>query len=201
MYTLYFALNRLNGKAYGGITKHSVQKRFAEHCSKAHQGSKFPFHAAIHKYGPEAFDLITVWRGDKAGAVEREISLIKEMRLQHSRFGYNATDGGQCIVMTPEMRQKISVKAMGNKRALGHKQTPEVRKQIRLRMRGNKHSLSRIVSNETRRKMSQTKMGHEVSEEARRKMSEAKKGRLASVETRQKMSESQRKRWALRKAA
>lgn len=52
------------------------------------------------------------------------------------------------------------------------------------------HNKGKTVTDETRRKLSETLKGHTVSEETRRKMSEAKKGRARSDETRRKISES-----------
>ena len=54
------------------------------------------------------------------------------------------------------------------------------------------HKKGQVVSDETRRKMSEAQKGKVASEETRRKLSEAKKGRVHSEETRRKMSESQK---------
>ena len=52
------------------------------------------------------------------------------------------------------------------------------------------HKKGQVVSDETRRKMSEAQKGKVASEETRRKLSEAKKGRVHSEEARRKMSES-----------
>lgn len=69
------------------------------------------------------------------------------------------------------------------------------------------------VSDETRRKISETKKGHKFSEETRKRMSESHKGKTLSDETRQKLSKASKGRkhteeakakmqaaWARRKA-
>ena len=49
-----------------------------------------------------------------------------------------------------------------------------------------------ILSEETKRKMSEVRTGHPTSEETKRKISEKHKGKTYSVETRRKMSESRK---------
>jgi len=52
------------------------------------------------------------------------------------------------------------------------------------------HLSGKKLSDETRRKMSEAKMGHEVSVESRRRIGAAQKGKVLSRETRRKLSES-----------
>ena len=56
------------------------------------------------------------------------------------------------------------------------------------------HKKGQVVSDETRRKMSEAQKGKVASEETRRKLSEAKKGRVHSEEARRKMSEAGKRR-------
>ena len=49
-----------------------------------------------------------------------------------------------------------------------------------------------VVSDETRRKMSEAQKGKSLSEETRRKMSETRKGKIPSKETRRKLSEARK---------
>ena len=56
--------------------------------------------------------------------------------------------------------------------------------------KGNTNCLGRILSKETKIKMSDANKGHIVSEETRKKISEASKGHIVSEETRRKLSES-----------
>ena len=50
------------------------------------------------------------------------------------------------------------------------------------------------ISDETRKKMSESQKGRTLSEETRKKISEAKKGRIFSAETRKKLSEAKKGR-------
>ena len=54
------------------------------------------------------------------------------------------------------------------------------------------HMSGKVTSEETRRKMSETKKGKTNSEEHRRKISEAMKGKVRSEDTRKKMSEAKK---------
>lgn len=55
-------------------------------------------------------------------------------------------------------------------------------------------------SEETKKKISETKTGIKRSEETKKKISESHKGKKHSDETKKKMSESQKKRWTKRKS-
>lgn len=54
------------------------------------------------------------------------------------------------------------------------------------------HMKGVTLSDETRRKMSESQKGHTVNEDTRKKMSEAHKGHTVNEETRKKMSESRK---------
>ena len=54
------------------------------------------------------------------------------------------------------------------------------------------HMKGVTLSEETRKKMSESKKGHTVNEDTRKKMSEAHKGHTVNKETRKKMSESRK---------
>jgi hypothetical protein len=106
---VYFALNRTNGKAYVGWTSKTAQVRFGKHCRMARWGSPLYFHRAIHKYGPESFDVLTVWKGDDAEEMKQvECNYIAGMRLTDPRFGYNLTLGGDGGIPNEETRLRIS---------------------------------------------------------------------------------------------
>lgn len=110
-YEVYMHTNRINGKAYIGITCNGVRHRLFAHESLARHGGNLPFHRAIRKYGIEAFDtvVLAVCNGlDDARKAEREFIAI------HGTFGlngYNATEGGEGTkgtVQSPARRKEIS---------------------------------------------------------------------------------------------
>ena len=61
------------------------------------------------------------------------------------------------------------------------------------------HMKGRTLSEETKRKTSESLKGRTRSDEIRRKISEAIKGRKLSEETRRKMSEAEKRRWDTKK--
>jgi group I intron endonuclease len=110
---VYFDLNKTNGKAYVGWTKGTAAKRFKRHCVESRIGSNLYFHNAIRKYGPDAFDVITVYKGDDAEEMKQvEKNYIAGMRTNDKRFGYNLTAGGDGAlgyVCSEEAREKLRV--------------------------------------------------------------------------------------------
>lgn len=76
----------------------------------------------------------------------------------------------------------------------GKKLSEEHRRKISESERGNKHS------EESKRKISESLKGKKFSDEHKRKLSEAKKGKKLSEEHKRKMSESIKKHWESRRA-
>jgi hypothetical protein len=81
---------------------------------------------------------------------------------------------------------------------IGYRHTEEARLKISQATKGNKYSVGRVVSEETKHKMSIAHKGKapcpagwKQSEESRLKMSESKKGHPTSEETKRKISEAQ----------
>lgn len=93
---VYFAINRNNGKCYTGWTKTNARKRFRQHCNAARRGSPFHFHNAIRKHGADAFDVLTIHKGNDAEEMKQvERNVIAGMKTNDPRFGYNMTEGGE----------------------------------------------------------------------------------------------------------
>lgn len=111
------AANTVNGKRYIGITTKSISRREAEHASHAakrrHKGM---FHAAIRKYGRQAFEWSVILVCETArDALQEEIRLIAELKPE-----YNSTAGGETAPpMTPENIERIRKLHTGNKYRLG----------------------------------------------------------------------------------
>lgn len=110
-YEVYMHTNRINGKAYVGITCNGVRYRLYSHESAARHGSKLPFHQAIKKYGIDSFDTCVL--ATCCGLVEAT-RLEQEFILQHKTFGrngYNATEGGEGtkgVAISADRREAIS---------------------------------------------------------------------------------------------
>lgn len=96
--------------------------------------------------------------------------------------------------LTPEHRLKIST---NNRSKVGYKLSDEAKTKISIASMGNKSSVGRIISPETRAKLSLT--SRNMSLEARAKISAAGKGKILSPEHRAKISESGKLAQARRK--
>lgn len=142
---------RPSGKLYIGQTKTSAEKRWLQHLDAARpsQGRKSRIVCAIRKYGPGAFDVLTIGRAQTRDEIlQAEIAAIQLWRAREPGRGYNISPGGDAPAMSPDTRDKIS------KTKLGHP-----------------------VSADTREKLRQANLGKKASPEARKKMSQARKGK------------------------
>ena len=115
---VYIHTCNVNGKSYVGVTNKAAEDRFVEHCQAARRGSRFAFHAAIRKYGEEAWTHETVATvGSLNEAHEMEVRLIAERRTTEREFGYNMTAGGdgfRGLERTEEHAKAISEALMGH---------------------------------------------------------------------------------------
>lgn len=122
---VYRLTNKINGKAYIGITCQTVELRFKGHKDKAIK-ERSAIQNAIKKYGDDAFLKEEIYIAfDKDELYRAEIELIAKFDTYNN--GYNLTLGGGGIVNMPqEMKDRIAAK----KRL----QTPP--------MQGRKHKLT-----------------------------------------------------------
>jgi group I intron endonuclease len=168
---VYFALNKSNGKAYVGWTKDTAPVRFKRHCSNAKAGSQFYFHRAIRKYGADAFDVLTVWRGDSAEEMKQaECDFIAGMKTNDQRFGYNLTAGGDGIMghkHTLETRRKMVENRLPMTQAC-----KEARSKTMYNLHSDPHFEARRLEAVCRRLV-----GAHMSNEAKAKSSATQKGR------------------------
>lgn len=110
---IYKATNLVNGKAYVGLTRHSLKRRKNEHRQEA-QRSSAPFHRAIAKYGFEAFTWEILRECEtlaELAAAECELIALHGTTSKGKR-GYNRTDGGggtAGIEFSDELRARVSL--------------------------------------------------------------------------------------------
>lgn len=183
---VYSCVCQVNGKQYIGKTVGSLLRRKGKHLDDAKGGCNFVFHRALRKYGFENF----MWQGiffstSEAKLVEKEMEYIKSRNTKLPN-GYNMTDGGDGFsgyVAPPELRAKR------REYQLGRKKSEETRKRIseaKMGMPSNRKGLK--WPEEWKKRRSEACLGRRVSEEAKRKISSTLKGR-PSPNKGKKMSE------------
>lgn len=124
-YIVYCHTNKINGKKYIGITQQKPELRWKN-------GLGYPknehFTSAIQKYGWHNFRHEILYTGlSKAEAELLEIKLIAEYKTTNRLYGYNKSNGGNCIgTVSEETKKKIS------KARKGRKLTPEQNEKNRI---------------------------------------------------------------------
>lgn len=209
---IYAIENLINGKMYVGQTI-DLERRKKQHFSPSSKRSYIC--DAIQKYGKDNFDfcLIEACRfRDELNS--KEIYWIKELNTMSS-IGYNLTPGGESMIFSDEIRQKISKSRVGVKNPMyglsgnksptfGRKHTDLVKQKISAVHKG------KIISEEVRKKMRISHeglhigpenpfFGKEHSKESREKMSKASKGRKFSKKHKNNLRKAALLRWQKRK--
>lgn len=157
------------GKQYVGITGFSVRRRWRRHCNRAgwdkpRNGNCPALHAAIRKYGEDAFTCEPIFAGfDWQATLDAEIALIRVLRTK-APHGYNVTDGG-------EGQRGREVSDAERKRlgdiSRGKKKSPETLARLSASLKGRTLSPQHV----------QTLRDRRMTEAQRAAMSLARKGR------------------------
>ena len=168
---IYGSRNIVNGKWYIGQSINYKQRKY-DHLRRArHNYDRCIFHAAIRKYGEDAFEW-TLLESDihtYDELNEREKYWIREKKSLLPN-GYNMTGGGDGTAnhhKSEETRKRISIANKGKKRS------EETRKRISIANKGKK------LSEETRKRISIAHMGLTASAETRKRLSIVNKGKGA----------------------
>jgi group I intron endonuclease len=211
---VYCIENKLDNKKYVGITRGEIVGRFKSHkriAKNPNDKNHCHIHNAMFKYGLENFIVYEIDSAEtKEELLEKEKHWIKKLDTKNN--GYNETDGGEgCFGWKATEEQKEA----NRKRNIERTKDPKYREfisqrtkeamlnlsdEIKKRMSvsaternlGNKHSLGKTwtLSEETKKKISESKKGFKHTDEAKRKLSEKAKlrtGRKHSPETIEKM--------------
>jgi group I intron endonuclease len=172
-YCVYQHVNLINGKIYIGITKRTLEERSGANGINYHTSPYF--YSAIQKYGWDNFQHNILYSElTKEDACALEIQLIKEMRTQDSKYGYNIMEGGSAPTIPDSVRKIMSEK-----------------------MKGNKNGLGKACSEEKKQKIREAQKGRKLTEDHKRKLSEAKRGKTyapLSEERKRKISNSHKKK-------
>lgn len=166
MHYLYLSTNKVNGKAYVGVTKNATQR------IKQHKGNSSVIGHAIRKYGADAFAWeILHYTPNKMEAYKDEGWWIAHYDTFNN--GYNMTEGGEGGNGTANKGKKYKALSEETRRKMS-----ESRKGTPSGMKGKK------LSDERKQQISEFWTGRKrgpTSEEHKRKQSEAMKGKPWSM--------------------
>ena len=199
---VYKIVCKINDKLYVGQTIRTISERWRGHKYKATRPSKehdMAITRAMHKYGPENFEISAVCRANNEKELnEREKFIIRIFDSINN--GYNIHEGGLNQKISEETKKKMSAAGKGKKKPpgfgekmrqirLGTKQPESVKIKCSLSQRGEKSAwFGKKHTQETKIKMSNWQKGKSRSDEQKENQRIAMTGRKASEETKKKMS-------------
>lgn len=186
MYTVYELINNQNQKKYFGVTSaENPEDRWKE----GYRHNKL-LHNDILSIGLENFTKTVIKQtNSKEEALKLESELIVKYDTTNLLKGYNIFTNKENSHHNQEYLTNLSQRTTGkNNPRYGKKLSDETKKKISESNKG-KH-----LSEEAKRKISEANKNKIVSKETREKLSEVLKGRQFSEETKKKMSESAKNR-------
>ena len=160
----YRATNTANGKSYIGITKRGLHIRERQHKYDAARGHGFAFHAAIRKYGPDAF----VFEQIGSFADDYQLALIFEQEaIAKWAPEYNVSFGGEGRTGPMPEAHKQALSRANKGQGLGRKGQPlseEHKQRLREANLGNKNFLGRKHTEEAKAKLRAAHLGRSYPE-------------------------------------
>lgn len=161
-YCVYCHTNKINNKAYIGITCKDVNVRWRKD-GKGYKSSPY-FWRAIQKYGWDNFEHIILFENlTREEACKREVLLIALFNTQDSNFGYNISKGGDYslagVPLSEEHKRKISESKKGK---TGFKRTQETKlklSQSKLGALNPMYGKHIVWSDDTKEKIRKSKLG------------------------------------------
>ncbi len=155
---IYIITNKVDGKFYLGSTL-SFNRRFAEHKNSLDKGKHHSIHLqrAWNKYGVDSFEFKQLFVCGKNELAFCEQQYLDQLQPYDYRIGYN-------------MNNKVDSR-------LGRKMSLEARRKMSITKKGKPSPRKGMkVTEETRKRMSESHKGYKQSVEQRRKTSERMKG-------------------------
>lgn len=188
---VYCHINTIDGKMYVGITDRDIDYRWNKHVISARLGSEYHFHRALRKHGEEVFEGVIL---EECSSIDElklaERRWIKLLASNLPVIGYNMTMGGDGIFghkMSEGSRQKMRDSHLGKRHTEEQKQ--KIREAMLRRYEDpteRKRTQDSLLRPEIREKMSTSgkgkNLGRVVSEETRQKISESYKRRRLNNE-------------------
>lgn len=162
---VYKITNKINNKAYIGITTQSISERWSKHCTP--KSNCTAISSAIKKYGKDSWNIEVLETVNCLELLKKKESYYIHSLNTIAPFGYNLTFGGEIGTPSIETREKIANSLKGRKRP------PEIGEKVRLARLGKKIG---PCSEQRKQRISASNMGKIVTKETRKKISLAKKG-------------------------
>ena len=168
MIDIYLFTNVVNSKKYVGQSIRGWETRGKEHSRDSRNGSDYPLHRAMRKYGEENFTLELIESVETLEEANlREDFWIVKLDTQNPELGYNLKSGGWNGLHSESTKEKMSISAKQN--YIDH---PELRAE-----KGN-HWRGVPLSEERKQYLSEIHTGMKYpprSEESKRRTSESLK--------------------------
>lgn len=167
---IYILTNKSNGKRYVGLARKSFAGRLKDHFAN----KQSIIGKALRKYGVDGFDIQKIVY-DKDDLPYWEKYFISGLNTKHPN-GYNLTDGGEGLInpspIVIEQLRKNAKRSPNNRHFGGHQHSEESKKRI------SESLLVAMSDPDIKKKMSEAQTGRVVSEETKRKISLSKQGQL-----------------------
>ena len=173
MNTIYKLTNKINGKPYVGQTIMVVEKRWEKYIG-LHCKAQPKLYNALKKYGPDNFTFEVI---DTSAIDQHQLNDLEDLyiiKFDSIKNGYNSRSGGSRGKLSNETKQRISNSTSGeNNPMFGKLHSEESKRKISESKMGIMNSI------ETRRKMSASHLGVKLPDEQKRKIAESVKRTLA----------------------
>lgn len=217
-WTIYCHMHTESQRRYIGLTKRTMERRWAQHVcqAKSSKGGRWHFPNAIRKYGPEAFEhfVLEVCKTlEEANAAEKR--WIAHFDTRNPLSGFNLAEGGQHtphpirknpwddpVYRAKQLARSLDylhnsatyskMKATVNTPEFKAKQSAtsrEIHSRPEVKAKLSAAAKGHVKTAETRAKMSANMTGHVTSQETRAKIGAKSAGRKHSAESKAKMSE------------
>lgn len=182
---IYKITNNINGKIYIGKTTTTIQNRFKGHIKKAKGGSHNSYlQNALIKYGVENFSIEELDESDALDELnQKEKYWIEKLNARNRSIGYNQTSGGD----SGDIFHSLSLEKQQLKREKHAKDTAQ-------RIWINNGTVNKYINNTESIPEGFVRGRLSPSEETKKKMSESRKGRRLSKETIDKIVKTRKER-------